>query len=75
MSVQWIFKLNFLMPHLHNDVNNSFCFACGLRSGSPSKALTNIVLCTGMNECVLGTSILFTIVGIDAINFVGALRQ
>ena len=63
LSVQRIFKLNLLVPHLHQGTNDSLSFAVGLRSGNASKALTDVVLCAGLNKCVMGrTSILLAVV-------------
>ena len=76
LSMQRVFKLNALVPHLHNGTNDTLSLTIGLRSGNSSKALTNVVQCADLNECAVGcTSVLFAIVGVDVVNLVGALSQ
>ena len=39
LSMQRVFKLNALVPHLHNGTNDTLSLTIGLRSGNSSKAL------------------------------------
>ena len=66
-------KRLFLMPHLHQGVNNPFRLTVGLRTGNPGKLLTNPVLITGHTESMVGRAFIFrTVVGVNALNQVWA---
>ena len=52
-------KQLFLMPHLHQGADNPFHLTVGLRTGNPSKLLTNPVLITGNTESMVGRAFVF----------------
>ena len=54
VSVQRVFKLNALVPHLHNSTNDALCLSIGLRSSNPREALTDVVLRASLNKRVIG---------------------